>query len=172
MHIKEALLQEHSRGQMLKIVAYIGNDKKLFADLISLMLTDDYRIAQRAAWPVSHCVENNPEFIKPWYSKLIKNLKHGNIHDAVKRNTLRILQDIDIPEKYCGELFDICYSFLHSIKEPIAVRAFALTVLVNISEKYPELKTEILHSTESLLQCGVPALESRSRHAIKGLNKN
>ena len=28
MNIKEALLHEHSKAQALKIVAYIGNDKK------------------------------------------------------------------------------------------------------------------------------------------------
>jgi hypothetical protein len=41
MNIKEALLQEHSKAQMQKIVAYIGNDKKRFAELITLMLTAD-----------------------------------------------------------------------------------------------------------------------------------
>jgi hypothetical protein len=169
MNIKEALLQEHSKTQMLKIVAYVGNDKKLFSELIALMLTADYRIAQRAAWPVSHCVQKNPTLIKPWFGKLIKHLEAENIHDAVKRNTLRILQDTDIPEKYCGKLYACCYAFLQSIKEPIAIRAFALTVLVNISKKYPELKREILHSAESLLHCGIPALESRSRQAGKAL---
>jgi len=171
MNIKETLLQEHSKSQMLKIVAYIGNDKKLFAELMPLMLTADYRVTQRAAWPVSYCVQKNPLFLTPWFDKLIKNLNTKKIHDAVKRNTLRILQNVDVPEKCCGELYDVCYKFLHSIHEPIAVRAFALTVLTNISKKYPELKTEVMHSAESLLQCGIPALESRSRQALKELRK-
>ena len=96
-------------------------------------------------------------------------MENKNIHDAVKRNTLRVLQNIEISEKYCGKLYDSCYTFLHSIKEPIAVRSFALMVLTNISKKYPELKTEVLHSAESLFQCGIPALESRSRQTIKQL---
>ena len=169
MNIKEALLKEHSKSQTLKIVTYIGNDKKLFSELITLMLTAEYRIAQRAAWPVSCCIEKNKDLVKPWFGKMIKKLNQENIHDAIKRNTLRVLQDIDIPEKYCGKLYNICYAFLHSIQEPIAVRAFALTVLTNISKKYPELKTEVLHSAESLLHCGIPALESRCKQAIKKL---
>ncbi|MEO8761082.1 MAG: hypothetical protein ABI388_07305 [Bacteroidia bacterium] len=171
MNIREALLQEHSKTQTLKVVAYIGNDKKLFAELMKLMFTTEYRVEQRAAWVVSCCMDKNKTLLNPWISKLIKNLENRNIHDAVKRNTLRALQNMDISEKHCGELYDSCYTFLHSIKEPIAVRAFALTVLTNISKKYPELKTEILHSAESLLRCGIPALESRSRQAIKELTK-
>jgi hypothetical protein len=52
MNIKEALLQEHSKKQCLKIVAYVSDDKKLFTELITLMLTAEYRIAQRAAYSV------------------------------------------------------------------------------------------------------------------------
>jgi hypothetical protein len=54
MDIKQALMKEHSKAQMLKIVAYIGDDKKKFAELMTLMLTAEYRVAQRAAYSVSY----------------------------------------------------------------------------------------------------------------------
>jgi hypothetical protein len=170
MKIKEALLKEHSKTQMQKIVAYVGDDKKRFAELITLMLTAEYRTGQRAAWPMLYCIENNKDLIKPWFSKMIKKLGEKNIHDAIKRNTLRVLEDVDIPEKYCGTLYDISYAFLHNLKEPIAIRVFALSVLANISKKYPELKTEVIHNAESLLHCGIPALESRSKKVLNQLN--
>ncbi|HKC69629.1 MAG TPA: hypothetical protein VKG26_15435 [Bacteroidia bacterium] len=146
MNIKEALLKEHSKTQTLKIVAYVGNDKKLFAELITRMLTAEYRIAQRAAWPVSYCIEAHAGLIKPWLSKMIKKLGEKNIHNAIKRNTLRVLADVDIPEKHCGTLYDISYAFLHDLNEPIAIRVFALSVLANVAKKYPELKKEVIHN--------------------------
>jgi len=91
-------------------------------------------------------------------------------HDAIRRNALRILEDIDIPEKYCGELFDLSNNYLHDIKEPIAVRAFSISVMFNIAKKYTELKTEVKHNAESLLHCGIPALESRSRKVLKQIS--
>src|ERR1700758_549397 len=100
MNIEEALLKEHSKTQMQKIVAYVGNDKKKFAELITLMLTAEYRVAQRAAYPVSYCVEKHPEVITPWFGKMIKKMGDRTAHDAIRRNALRILEDIDIPEKY------------------------------------------------------------------------
>jgi hypothetical protein len=169
MNIRQALLQEHSKNQMLKIVAYVGNDKKRFAELMNLMLTNEYRIAQRAAWSVSSCIEKDGTLVEPWLAKMIANLHSKDLHDAVKRNTLRVLQEIDIPEKYAGVLFDACSTYLHNLNEPIAVRAFSLSVLANISKKYSELKTEVMHSAESLLRCGIPALESRSKKVLKQL---
>jgi hypothetical protein len=169
MNIREALIQEHSKVQMLKIVAYIGDDKKKFTELITLMLTDEYRVAQRAAYPVSYCVEKYPELINPWFSKMIKKMGDKTAHDAIRRNALRILEDIDIPEKYCGKLFEISNNYLHDIKEPIAVRAFSISVMGNIAKKYPDLKNEVKHNAESLLHCGIPALESRSRKVLKQL---
>jgi len=169
MNIKESLLHEHSKAQMLKIVAYIGNDKKKFAELMTLMLTAEYRIAQRAAYPVSYCVEKHPALITPWFDKMIQKMSDKTAHDAIRRNALRILEDIDIPEKYCGELFEISNHYLHNIKEPIAVRAFSISVMCNIAKKYPDLKNEVKHNAESLLHCGIPALESRSRKVLKQL---
>ncbi|HEX7414709.1 MAG TPA: hypothetical protein VF411_11765, partial [Bacteroidia bacterium] len=139
MNIREALIKEHSKAQMLKIVAYIGNDKKRFAELITLMLTAEYRVAQRAAYSVSYCVEKHPTLIHPWFGKMIKKMGDKTAHDAIRRNALRILEDINIPEKYCGELFEITNNYLHDIKEPIAVRAFSISVMFNIAEKYPDL---------------------------------
>ena len=167
MNIREALIKEHSKRQCNRIVDYVGNDKKRFAELIILMLTDEYRIAQRAAWPVSYCIQKNDRLIQPWFGKMINKLQELNIHDAIKRNTLRVMQDLCIPEKHCGVLYDICYAYLHSIKEPIAIRVFALSVLSNIAQKHPELKIEVIHDAENFLHCGIPALESRSRKVLK-----
>ena len=66
MKLREEILKEHSKRQCEKIVAWVGNDKKRFAELINLMLHDEYRVAQRAAWPVSFCVQEYPSLIIPW----------------------------------------------------------------------------------------------------------
>ncbi|HXB42317.1 MAG TPA: hypothetical protein VNZ49_17390 [Bacteroidia bacterium] len=171
MNLREIILQEHSKKQCQKIVAWVDDDKKRFAELIYLMLNDEYRVAQRAAYPVSYCVRKHPELIKPWFGKMVKKMSDKKAHDAVRRNALRILEDVNIPEKYCGELFEISNQYLHNLKEPIAVRAFSISVMCNIAKKFPELKTEVKLNAESLLQCGIPALEARGRNVLKELSK-
>jgi hypothetical protein len=167
MNLRETILEEHSKKQCAKIVAWVGNDKKRFADLMKLMLEDEYRVAQRAAYPLSYSVRKHPELIKPWFGRMIKKMGEKNIHDAVRRNALRILEDVDIPEKYCGPLFDISIAYLHDLNQPIAVRAFSISVMSNIAQKFPDLKNEVRLNAEGLLHCGIPALESRGRRTLK-----
>ena len=171
MKLREQILKEHSKKNCNKIVDWVGNDKNRFAELISLMLHDEYRVAQRAAWPVSYCVREYPSLLIPWFGKMMKKLNDKKVHNAVRRNTLRIFEDADIPEKYCGKLFEISNNYLHDIKEPIAVRVFSLSVMYNIAKKYPDLKVEVKHNAESFLHCGIMAMEARSRNILKAIKK-
>ncbi|MGZ3866713.1 MAG: hypothetical protein ACXVNM_08670, partial [Bacteroidia bacterium] len=72
MNLRSEILREHSKKQCVKIVKWVGNDKNRFTELMNLMLHDEYRIAQRAAWPVSYCEEEYPSLMRPWYGRVIK----------------------------------------------------------------------------------------------------
>lgn len=143
MNLREELLKEHSKAQCNKIVQWVGSSEKRFAELFDLFLNDIYRVNQRAAWPVSYCVMAHPEFIKSYFSKLIKNLHKPNLHDSVKRNSIRLLQHVNIPGKYHGEIMEICFGYLASPKEAVAIKVFSLTVLGDLAKIYPDIIPEI-----------------------------
>jgi hypothetical protein len=170
MKLREQILKEHSKTNCTKIVKWVGNSKERFAELINLMLHDEYRVAQRAAWPVSYCVHEYPSLLIPWFGKMIKKLDDKKVHNAVRRNTLRVLEDAEIPEKYCGKLFETADNYLHDLKEPIAIRVFSFSVMYNISKKFPDLQNEVKINAEGLLHCGIPALEARGRNTLKALS--
>jgi hypothetical protein len=107
MNLRETILEEHSKANCTSIVKWIGNSQDRFDQLFDLFLHDEYRIVQRAAWPVSNCVIDHPELIKKHFSKLIANLDKPNIHDAVVRNTLRLLQHVSIPKRLHGKIMDL-----------------------------------------------------------------
>src|ERR1043165_7337395 len=98
-NLREQILKEHSKAQCSKIVEWVDSSQQRFDELFNLFLNDEYRVVQRSAWPVSYCVIAHPVFITKNWNKLIKNLQKPNLHDAVKRNSIRLLQDIDIPKK-------------------------------------------------------------------------
>ena len=54
MNIREALLEVHSKEQASKITNYVGDDRKRFAELMDYLCGPNYRLSQRAAWPVLH----------------------------------------------------------------------------------------------------------------------
>jgi hypothetical protein len=170
MDLKKEILKGHNKVQTNKIVRYVGNDPVKFADLVNVFLAGPYRVTQRAAWPLSHCVENHSDLILPHMRRILDKLKESDIHDAVKRNTIRLLQFIDIPKRFHGEITDLCFQYLTNMKEPVAIRVFSMTVLAHISQSHPELKSELKILIEDNLAYASPAFTSRSRKVIKGLD--
>ena len=133
-------------------------------------LSDDDRMVQRAARSVNYCAEYKSEWIYPFYKRLVKKLTNPP-HDALKRNTLRMFEFMDIPEKHMGELADLCFKFLDSATEPVAVRVFAMSVLLKIVLVYPELKDELKVMIEDHMPYGSAGFKSRGRKILKELNK-
>ena len=170
-NLREEILKEHSKAQCSKIVRWVGASQQRFDELFQLFLHDEYRVVQRAAWPVSYCVLAHPEFIKPHWSSLIKNLRKPGLHNAVKRNSIRLLQDIDIPKKYQGQIMDICFTYLQLPTEAVAVKAFSLSVLGNLAQQYPDIIPEIQLIIEEQLPHQTAAFKARARKFVSTIAK-
>jgi len=170
MNIKNQLLIEHSKKNATFISDYIGRDEVKFKILMKLFLANEDIISQRAAYSLSISTDNHPELIKPHIGTLINNLDE-NVHDAVKRCTVRILQHTKIPNKHEGKLTEQCFDFLTSNKEPIAIKVFSMTILANMAEKYPDLKNELNIIINDLMEYGNPGIISRGKKVLKQIAK-
>jgi hypothetical protein len=166
MNIKEMLLAEQSKKQCDKIVKYIGDDQKRFAELMELFFTGEYRVTQRAAWPMSNCVQKYPALIKPYFNRLINNLNKKGLHDAIPRNTVRLLQVVDIPKRYHGKVMSICFDYIQSNETAIAIKAFSLTILENLSKQYPEIFPELKLVIEERWEHETAAFRSRAKKIL------
>ena len=171
MDIGKELAREHSRSRMMKIVDYVGDNPARFKALVDVFLAGPYRITQRAAWPLSYCAEREPALIIPHLKAILNYLKKPGIHDAVKRNTIRLLQFIDIPKRYQGQVADICFAYLQDPKEPVAIRAFSMTVLASIARQNPDLREELAIMIEDHLPYASPAFVSRGRKVLKEIRR-
>lgn len=170
MNIREELLKEHSKKQTTKIVNFIGNDAKKFKELMYLFFNDEYRVVQRSAWVVNNCAEAHHELIKPYLEKMIDYLQKP-VHDAVRRNTVRIFQFIDIPKKLTGKVASVCFDLLQSKKEPVAVKVFSMTVLSKLCNKEPGLINELHLIIEAQLPYSTAGFKSRAKKVLKQLEK-
>lgn len=167
MNLEAELLREHSKRQCTKIVKYVGDNTARFAQLVKLFLQGPYRITQRAAWPVSYCVEAHPTLVNKHLNALLTAAAKKDAPEAVKRNVMRLLQYIEIPKRLQGRTADLCYRFLSSPEEAIAVRVFAMTVMANLSATFPELARELVIILEDALPYGSPGFVSRARKVLK-----
>ncbi len=167
MDLHKELLKKQSRLQCNKIVKWIGTDEARFGILMEFFLRGDYRLAQYAAWPVSYCIHDHLALAKPYFKKFLKLLNDANSHPAVRRNIMRLFQFVEIPKKFNGELMDYCFRFINSPNEAIAVKAFSLHILENMSVIYPEILPELKTIIETRWESESPAFRSRARKILK-----
>jgi hypothetical protein len=169
MNLREEILKEHSKSQRDKIVSWVGDSQQRFNELFSLFLNDECRVTQRAAWPVSYCVEAHPEFINNNFDNLLKNLQKPNLNDSIKRNSIRLLQHVSIPKKYQGQVMNICFEYLESPTEAVAIKAFSLTMLGSLAKQYPEIIPEVKLLIEDQLPHQTAAFKSRAKVFLKSV---
>jgi hypothetical protein len=166
LNLRETILKEHSRKQCDIIVDYIGSDQKKCKQLMDLFFNGEYRVAQRAAWPMSYCVRNHPQLITPYFSPLINNLRKKGLHNAITRNTLRLLQEVEVPKRLQGKLMTLCFEYIQSPPTPVAIKAFALTILHQLSRRYPEILPELRFIIEERKDRETAAFKQRAKRII------
>ncbi len=171
MSIELMLRKEHSKEQTNLIAQYIDNKETLFKELLVFFLGEDELLAQRAAWAMRTCIERNPQWLEQRLGIFINNLKKEKIHVAVQRNTLKMLETVEIPEELMGEIYDVCFKNLENIKSPIAIKVFSMQILCNICMKEPELAEELITIIEEQYPHSSAGYKSRARKVLKALRK-
>ncbi len=102
---------------------------------------------------------------------IIQHLHKPDIHDAVKRNIVRILQNVEIPEEHYGEVADVCFTWLEDPNVAVAIRVFSMSVLWNICQKEPELMPELRATIEDWIDYSSTGFKSRGNKVLKMITK-
>ena len=167
MDIRRALTAVHSKRQAMAIVEFIGGDARRFAELMKLLFAGECRLTRRAAGVMNYCAERRPELIRPYLPKLLDCLKRDDMHDAVKRNVVRLLQYVEIPRRLTGKVYAHCVDLVDDACEPVAVRAFALTVAARIAKSEPDLMNELRLIVIKHLPHTTAAFQKRAGEVLK-----
>ena len=168
MDVKQKLTKRFDKAELNGLVEYFIAHPQKVKELMACLFTQEGKIDQYAAWIVPYIAIKRPELIKPYLKSILDNLDK-DIHTGVIRNCLRIFEEMDIPEKLEGRVFDKCINYIMDTKMPIAVTAFSITVACNICKKYPELSEEFLEVIRPHYDEGGPAIRVRIKRAIKEL---
>jgi len=170
MNLRATILSGHSKAICSSIVDWIGNNQSRYDELVQLFLHDEYKVVQRAAWPLSEAVTKHPLLVQKHLGPILQYLDQPGLHDAVKRNITRLLQYIAIPEKFQGHVMNLCFTCLLSPQEKIAVKAYSLTVLQQLSRQYPEIKQELKAIIEDRWEFETPAFHARAKKILKEMD--
>ncbi|UXX78597.1 hypothetical protein N7E81_14645 [Reichenbachiella carrageenanivorans] len=169
MDLKKQLALVHSKENARLIADHIASDEDRFAELMQLFFYPEYRVSQRAAHAVSHCVDAYPHLLLPYIGPMIEYLQ-SNPEVAIRRNTVRLLQSQEIPEAFQGILLEKCFEYLQQAHETAAVKAFSMTIIHRFTKQYPELKPELKLVIEDVLLHATPGVMNRGKKILKDLN--
>jgi hypothetical protein len=168
MDFVSQLQKEHSRSNTDSIAKSIGKDPKQFAKIIDILYTAEAPLPQRASWLLAVVSRTHPELIAPYVSKFIDTVKSFKI-DGIKRNMLSALCTQEIPKKLQGKTVNICFDFILSSSETVAVKVLSLDILSKFIKDYPELKNELRAAIEDQLPKTTAAFHSKGKKILKKL---
>jgi 8-oxo-dGTP diphosphatase len=147
----------------------------IFRKLIEYSFSSDKKLAFHASWILSKACEKDPVLISPSIlHKIIASLKSLD-NESVSRSFLKIitltnLKEIDSKDQ--GILADFCFSSMNSGFSSIAVKAYSMEIIYNLTSVYPELAAELEISIRSIMEEESSAgITSRGRMILKKLYK-
>ncbi len=153
---------------MDRLANAIGDDPAEFKKIIEIIYHEKEPLPHRASWLLTIISQQHPQLIKPYAAKFIDTITGFN-NDGIKRHMLRALCTQQLPEKSKGKAITICFDFILSRTETVAVKVFALEVLSGLMKQYPELKNELKAAIEDQLPKTTAAFHSRAKKILKKL---
>ena len=169
---KELILTYKSSSKKDEIVQMMLKDSKVFDQAFSFLKENNQKLIQYAVWPISYAAVSQPELIKNKWTLILKYIQDNHLHDAIRRNFMYVLENVNIPEKWHGTVIDFCFSCIHNPTEKVAAKAYAISIIEKLIVHYPDLIQEFIVSLEMNMEYAQPAFTSRARKVLKKYRKN
>ncbi|MEQ9187661.1 MAG: hypothetical protein RLP15_07985 [Cryomorphaceae bacterium] len=122
------------------------------------------------AWTLNHYYDAYP-YLPERQQHLLWEFLQETRFDGIKRDVWRILSLVSLSESIAGEVFEKCVQIIPSAQFPVAVRAHAMQVGLNIVCSYPELAQEYNLLLEDLTDYEFASIRSRARRFLKRTKK-
>ena len=150
-----------------QLAAAIGGNKLQLEKLLLIIEAKDGKRSDRAAWVLTFWMDEHSEKLQTLLPRFIKWLSDKNVSEPVKRQTLSIIQHMEIPETFHGKIMEICFDTIQSADIGSAPKAFCLHLLNRLCSIYPELLPEIRLIIEDRWPIEKAAFRSAASHLLK-----
>jgi len=170
--IIQILEQGQARSTVDDAIIWAGDNPEKFKCLVNLIIDyKDPNIRNRASWVLSYIACDYPPLLAKHWTHFVKVLIHSSTPSPIIRNLVRFMQEVKIPEKHQGIIINRCFELVNNPQQDIAIRAFALTVIANHLQAYPEIAGELKLSIEELLPYASAGLKNRAGKILNKINK-
>src|SRR5687768_4349749 len=114
MNLQKVFVGNYAKKDVRKVVDYVGDNPVRFKALINIFLQGPYRVTQRVSWAITCIAERHQSVVRPHLKRLLDYLKRSEADNTIKRNTIRLLQFIDIPKAHEGAIANLCFRYLQT----------------------------------------------------------
>ena len=125
-----------------QLLAYLKQEPVDLKKLYSLALSEQQPYAWRAAWLLSACLQKNDPGLSYFLEAIVKQLPVKT--DGHNRELLHIIKRFEWKESWIAILFDKCHLLWCTTASISSLRCNAFSILFDIVQIYPELKTELI----------------------------
>jgi hypothetical protein len=170
MDLRTRLTRIKTIKQKIQLADYLVTNKVYLNKIIDIYCTGPDRITQQAANPLEWIARTKPAVLIPYVNRLVKALAMADVNTSMKRNTLRIFQFMDLPQKFQGQIVTLCFKYLEDPAEPIAVKVFSMSTLHRQAGHSPELMRELKLVLEHQLPYGSAGFRSRANKVMAAIS--
>lgn len=165
-------LFDSSRQLADTLVREIDVNQSRYDEMFAVARKDIYPYSMRAARVLQLCTTSCPGLARVHIPEMVNTLDTLKT-DGVKRAYLGMLLDVweHIDEEQIGILTDLCFHWITDMKEAIATRAYALEILLKVTDRYPEISRELLETLENTEGEVTGGIKVRYDRAIRSLRK-
>jgi hypothetical protein len=167
--LESLLMVENSRRNTDLIADLVLKKPELFDELARIYMRNEEPVSRRAAWVTDTVAEKQPRWLEPYLEEIVARLSQFT-HDGMKRQSLRMIARSPLPARQLGTLIHLCFSWLTSAGESVAVKMFSMEILYRISQQEPEIKKELADSIEWRMQEETPGFRSHGKKLLRQLN--
>ena len=124
-----------------EMLAFMREQPGAFGEALQLAASDHPRFGWRAAWMVESCMTDNDRRVRAAIPALIAALQGAG--DGHQRELLKILLRMELGDEAEGRLFAACMEVWEDPDKKPGTRGTAMELMLNLAEKYPDLKGEL-----------------------------
>lgn len=170
MNLQEQINKPLSKKEVIQIAAQLYAKKQDLKNFVLMFSKAQHSDMNHAAWIIGVFAEQYLDDLKEYIPTLVGSLNMNSITDGIKRNVLRVLRQVQLPEETHGIVMNACFDYAANPNEAVAIRSFALEILCRLVVIYPDIKPEVQFIAEDILQQKPSAgLKSRAMKTIKML---
>lgn len=142
--VKQLIDTYYKTHDLTKQAIRFIEDPRLLDELISIATSDlAHPYPESASWIMTHIQKLSPEILAPFQPQIIDTLLRSQ-NQSVLRNLMNVTASLELIEYKESELLDRLIAFIKDDSNKVALFVYAMYKLVQFTEKYPEIKTEIL----------------------------